>query len=200
MQTEEDLKANLEDKVIIGHKRTRSRYHKARQEKGKAHFVSMMHQINEEKQRMEEMDEDELREAQAQKAKLKAMFRADTDEDMYYPIIVKCAMAGQLETIMTETQKIVGTMYQVQLIDTGVGPITEADISQASSTNATIIAFDVGCPAPMQKRAEAVGITIRLHKLIYKFTDDLKDIVHDIKLKEAIQAGQNTSKDIQGSA
>lgn len=43
---------------------------------------------------MEEMDEDELREAQAHKAKLKAMFRADADEDMFYPIIVKCAMAG----------------------------------------------------------------------------------------------------------
>ena len=52
-------------------------------------------------------------------------------------------MAGTLETIMTETQKIIGGIYQISVIDSGVGPITDADIANASSTNARIIGFDV---------------------------------------------------------
>jgi len=58
-------------------------------------------------------------------------------------------MAGTLETIMTETQKIIGSYYQIQIIDSSVGPITEADLANAASTNAKIIGFDVPCSAPI---------------------------------------------------
>ena len=46
---------------------------------------------------------------------------------------------------MTETTNIVGQHFQVSIIETGVGPITEADISLASSTGATILGFDCNC-------------------------------------------------------
>lgn len=67
-------------------------------------------------------------------------------------------------------------------MDSGVGPISEADISQATSTGALIMGFDVPCTSQNAKKAEALGVTIKLHKLIYKFTDDLNDIIHDVKL------------------
>ena len=41
---------------------------------------------------------------------------------------------------------------------------------------------------------------VRLHKLIYKFTDDLEDIVHDVKLSEAKARGETTTKEILGTA
>lgn len=65
---------------------------------------------------------------QAEKAKLKAMFREDVGDDQFFPIIIKSNQAGTLETLLTETQKIIGSHYQIQVIDSGVGPITEADI------------------------------------------------------------------------
>lgn len=77
---------------------------------------------------MEQMDEEELQQLQAEKAKMKAMFREDVGDDQYFPIIVKSNQAGTLETLMTEAQKIIGAHYQIQVIDSGVGPITEADI------------------------------------------------------------------------
>ncbi len=39
---------------------------------------------------------------QAEKAKMKAMFREDVGDDQYFPIIVKSNQAGTLETLMTE--------------------------------------------------------------------------------------------------
>lgn len=41
---------------------------------------------------------------------------------------------------------------------------------------------------------------MRLHKLIYKFTEDLSDLVHDLKLAEAKAKGEATLKEIIGSA
>jgi hypothetical protein len=94
MTNEEDLIENLKDKTIISHKRTRSKYHKAREAMGKEHFVSMLHQMEEDKKLMSEMDEEELQQAQAQKAKLKSMFREDLNDENFCPIIIKCNQAG----------------------------------------------------------------------------------------------------------
>ena len=81
-----------------------------------------------------------------------------------------------------------------------MGPISEADISQAISTGAIIIGFDVPCSPPNAKKAENMGVPIKLHKLIYKFTDDLNDIVHDVKLAELEAKGEATNKKIIGTA
>ena len=59
------------------------------------------------------MDEEELHEAQLKKSKLKAMFRQDDHDDLYCPLIIKSNMGGTLETIMTETEKIIAGNYQV---------------------------------------------------------------------------------------
>jgi translation initiation factor IF-2 len=86
------------------------------------------------------------------------------------------------------------------VIESGVGPITEADIQNAASTSARIIGFDVPCSSSVTKRAEASGVIVRLHKLIYKFTDDLQDIVHDVVLSEAKARGETVRKEIVGQA
>ena len=39
-----------------------------------------------------------------------------------------------------------------------------------------------------------------MHKLIYKFTDDLNDIVHDVKLAELEAKGQAMNKEVVGVA
>ena len=82
----------------------------------------------------------------------------------------------------------------MQVLESGVGPISEADISQAVSTGAIIIGFDVPCSQPNAKKAEAMGVCVKLHKLIYKFTDDLSDIVHDVKLADLKARGQALNK------
>ena len=115
----------------------------------------MMHDIEEQKRAFEELDEERKLEIQAERAKLKAMFREDDEEGTYYPLIIKANQAGSLETLLTEANKIIGQHYQIQILSTGVGPISEADINQAVSTGATIIGFDVPCTQQNGKKAEA---------------------------------------------
>ena len=49
MNSEESLIENLKDKTILSEKRSRSKYHQARDAEGKEHFISMMHKMEEEK-------------------------------------------------------------------------------------------------------------------------------------------------------
>eukprot|EP00351_Strombidinopsis_sp_SopsisLIS2011_P002503 CAMPEP_0116880804 /NCGR_PEP_ID=MMETSP0463-20121206/12803_1 /TAXON_ID=181622 /ORGANISM="Strombidinopsis sp, Strain SopsisLIS2011" /LENGTH=70 /DNA_ID=CAMNT_0004531889 /DNA_START=643 /DNA_END=855 /DNA_ORIENTATION=+ len=70
----------------------------------------MVHERNEEKKHLEEMNDEDRLQMQAQKAKLKLMFRDDDDTD-YYPIIVKASQAGALETLMMEAVKIIDGQY-----------------------------------------------------------------------------------------
>ena len=45
-----------------------------------------------------------------------------------------------------------------------------------------------------------MGVPVKLHKLIYKFMDDLEDIVHDVKLEELEARGEATNYKVNGSA
>ena len=161
----------------------------------------MIQDISEEKKKLDDLTEEERRSEAEKKARLKEIFRDDEDENnLYVPLIIKASQAGALETLLTETSNIVGQHFQVSIIETGVGPITEADISLASSTGATILGFDCSCSQMMTQRAEAANVPVKLHKLIYKFTDDLEDIIHDVRLKEKEVRGEDCSREIVGSA
>ncbi len=45
-----------------------------------------------------------------------------------------------------------------------------------------------------------MGVPVRLHKLIYKFTDDLNDMIHDVKLQEMELRGESKDKKVIGQA
>lgn len=95
------------------------------------------------------------------------MFR---DDNMgYSPIVIKAAQAGSLETLVMEAESIIGNQFKVQVVSTGVGPITEKDLNEASQIGATLFGFDVPVMPNIIDRVEDAGVPIRLHKLIYKF-------------------------------
>ena len=127
---------------------------------------------------------------------LKGMFR---DENMgYYPIIIKAAQAGPLETLLQEAEQIIGNHFKIQIVSTGVGPITEKDLNEAMHINAVIFGFDVPVLPNVVDRFQDAGVAVRLHKLIYKFQEDLENLVHDVRQKERMERGQGMSHDMVG--
>lgn len=79
MSDEAGLQEELQTKSNIGKKRQRSRFAQNKEAKDKEHFMHMYHDLEQKKKEMEEMDEDELLQEQAKKAKLKALFREEDD-------------------------------------------------------------------------------------------------------------------------
>jgi len=50
------------------------------------------------------------------------------------------------------------------------------------------------------ERVEDAGVPIRLHKLIYKFQEDVEMLVHDVKLREEVNRGSGMLAEILGEA
>mmetsp|Transcript_12957 Transcript_12957/g.20071 ORF Transcript_12957/g.20071 Transcript_12957/m.20071 type:complete len:118 (-) Transcript_12957:460-813(-) len=113
------------------------------------------------------MNENDYIEEQREQAQLRDLFRDDSYG--YQPVIIKAAQAGALETLRAEADKIIGNQFKVQIVAEAVGPITDKEMSEAAAMGAVIIGFDIPVSAPMKARAESLGVTVSLHKLIYKF-------------------------------
>lgn len=92
---------------------------------------------------------------------------------------------------MTETEKVIKGIYRINIVDQSVGPISEADLNNATDTGATIIAFDVPCHPTVQKRAEPLGVVVRMHKIIYKFIEDIENFATDVKVEMDVEQGKN---------
>lgn len=129
---------------------------------------------------------------------IKSMFRDDNAG--YWPIMIKASQAGALETLLAEAEKIIGHHYKIQIVNTGVGPLTEKDLNEASHIGATIFGFDVPVQANVVERFEDAGVSVHLHKLIYTFQEDLEKLVHDVRQEELLERGQGMACQLCGEA
>ena len=83
-------------------------------------------------------------------------------------LIIKSDTAGTLEAIeqsMTE---------EIEIIDQGVGEVTETDVLLAEATGARIIGFQVKVPSSVEKLAEMQGVKIKSYTIIYEFLEELQ--------------------------
>lgn len=85
-------------------------------------------------------------------------------------------------------------------MSTGIGPLSERDLNEASQTGAIIFGFDISVAPNVSDRIEGSGVSVNLYKLIYKFQDDLEDLVHDMKQKELNAQGKGKSIEVIGEA
>ncbi|WLR52379.1 translation initiation factor IF-2 [Bacillus tianshenii] len=89
-------------------------------------------------------------------------------------LIVKADVQGSAEALASSLQKIDVEGVQVKIIHTGVGAITESDITLASASNAIVIGFNVRPDVNAKKTAESEGVDIRLHRIIYKVIEEIE--------------------------
>lgn len=99
-----------------------------------------------------------------------------SDEKEEFPIILKADVAGTIDAIEYEVDKIEHPDVDIRIIDTGVGTVSESDVKRASAAeHSIIIAFNVGVDASAQNMAERLDITIVSFDIIYKLTEWLAE-------------------------
>ncbi len=89
-------------------------------------------------------------------------------------LIVKADVQGAVEAMAASLLKIDVEGVNVKIIHTGAGAITESDISLAAASNAIVIGFNVRPDANAKRAAEAEGVDIRLHRIIYKVIEEIE--------------------------
>ena len=90
------------------------------------------------------------------------------------PILVKSDVQGASEAILQAMEKIGNDEVRVQVLHSGVGAITESDVTLAEASKAPIVGFNVRANAPARQSANQKGVELRYYSVIYDLVDDIK--------------------------
>ena len=89
-------------------------------------------------------------------------------------VILKTDVNGSCEAVKKSLEKIEVEDVRVKVIRSGVGTITESDVTLAKASDAIIIGFNVRPNAKTVETAKENGIEIRLYDIIYKVVEDME--------------------------
>ncbi|WP_425290643.1 translation initiation factor IF-2 [Devosia lucknowensis] len=91
-----------------------------------------------------------------------------------FPLIIKGDVQGSVEAIVASLNKLSTDEVSAQILMSGVGGITESDVTLASASNAIVIGFNVRANKQASDLATRDGIEIRYYNIIYDLVDDVK--------------------------
>ncbi len=93
------------------------------------------------------------------------------------PLIIKGDVQGSVEAISGSLLKLPSDEIKLRILHSGVGPITESDVSLAHASSAIIVGFNVRAGANALTAAEKEKVDIRYYSIIYHLIDDIKAIM-----------------------
>ncbi|CAN7946064.1 unnamed protein product, partial [Ixodes pacificus] len=92
-------------------------------------------------------------------------------------LIIKGDVQGSVEAISGSLLKLPSDEIKLRILHSGVGPITESDVSLAHASSAIIVGFNVRAGANALTAAEKEKVDIRYYSIIYNLIDDVKAIM-----------------------
>jgi translation initiation factor IF-2 len=91
-----------------------------------------------------------------------------------FTLVVKGDVQGSVEAIAGALDKLGNEEVAARVIHSGVGGITESDITLAEASAAIVVGFNVRANKEAREAAERSGIEIRYYNIIYDLVDDVK--------------------------
>jgi translation initiation factor IF-2 len=90
-------------------------------------------------------------------------------------VVVKADVRGSLEAIVSALQELGNEEVKVNVVFSGVGGISESDVTLAGTSGAVIFGFNVRAENSAKKIVEKEGLDLRYYKVIYDLVDDVRD-------------------------
>jgi translation initiation factor IF-2 len=91
-------------------------------------------------------------------------------------IVVKADVQGSAEALRESLTALSNDMININVIESGVGGITESDATRAASAKAVIIGFNVRADASARRIIENSGLDLRYFSIIYDVIDQVKQV------------------------
>ena len=127
-------------------------------------------------------------------ASLESMFSALKEKQaIEYPLVVKADTQGSVEAIVGAINKISTDLIKARVLHSGVGGITESDVTLAGASGAPIIGFNVRPNAKAREIAER-------HKVAFKYYDVIYDLTDEIRAGMAGELGPEAFETVVGRA
>lgn len=90
-------------------------------------------------------------------------------------VILKADVRGTLEALTVALDELSTEEVKVRVISSGVGAITESDVTLAESSEAVLLGFNVRADTTARQKSDQDGIDIRYYSIIYELIDDVKN-------------------------
>lgn len=97
-----------------------------------------------------------------------------TGEQATLNLILKADVNGSLEAVRESIKKLERDEVKVSFVHAGVGAITENDIQLASTSNSTVLGFNVRPDRKARELADHEQVEIRNYEIIYKLLEDIE--------------------------
>ncbi|HEX4634856.1 MAG TPA: translation initiation factor IF-2 [Rhizomicrobium sp.] len=98
----------------------------------------------------------------------------EAGEKRLLPLVLKTDVQGSSEAIQGALAKLGTNEVGAQILQSGVGGITESDVILAHASGAAVIGFNVRANNMARDRAKREGVEIRYYNIIYNLVDDVK--------------------------
>ncbi len=138
-------------------------------------------------------------------ASIDSMFSALADKQnvIEFPLVVKADVQGSVEAINNALNNLSIDEIKVRILNSGVGAITESDVTLASASGAPIIGFNVRPNAKARELIERNKTRMMYYEVIYHLTDEIakemagelgperiEHVVGRAEIKEVFPAGK----------
>jgi translation initiation factor IF-2 len=93
------------------------------------------------------------------------------------PVLIKADVQGSAEALAGAITRLSTDKVATRVVYSGVGGISEADITLAKASNALIIGFNVRANPQAREIAKRDKVDIRYYSIIYKVTEDIQALM-----------------------
>lgn len=102
-------------------------------------------------------------------------------------VIVKADVQGSLKSVIDSLNSLTIEELAVRVVGSGVGNISESDVTMAASSGAIIYGFGVEVPVNVKQLAAREEVTIRVYNIIYELIDDAKELLSSMLSPEIVE-------------
>lgn len=95
-------------------------------------------------------------------------------------VIIKADVQGSVEAVRDALEKLSTSTCRLNVIHTGVGGVSESDVTLATASNAIVLGFNVRPESKAKSLAESEKVDIRLYSVIYDAVNDIRDAMEGL--------------------
>ncbi|WVQ62787.1 translation initiation factor IF-2 [Kwoniella botswanensis] len=99
------------------------------------------------------------------------------EEKKFLRLVIKADVSGTVEAVVGSLEHIGNKEAGVKVVHTGVGEVSESDITLAEASDATIIGFNVPASRSIQTSAKSLQVPLHLESVIYRLIDTVRSKV-----------------------
>ncbi|WP_309601386.1 translation initiation factor IF-2 [Sphingomonas sp.] len=103
------------------------------------------------------------------------LFANRSSQTIEFPLVIRADVQGSVEAIVTAVNRISTDEIKVRVLQSGVGAITESDVTLAAATGAPIIGFNVRPNAKAREAVNRTKVELRYYDVIYHLTDWVRE-------------------------